>query len=76
MALLNFGNFLMTIEEKYETALNMLAQWCNAVNYNGTGWDDWDEYYKDAAYREGPLRKDLDEAIRKDKKEFWETQSE
>ncbi len=46
-----------------DTALGMLADWCVAVNVNGTGWDDWDEYYKDAAYRDGPLRAMLDKAI-------------
>ena len=45
------------------TALWMLAEWCVAVDENGTGWDDWDEYYKDAMYREGPLRSQLDKAI-------------
>lgn len=52
-----------TTKEKLDIALQMLADWCVAVEQNGSGWDDWDEYYKDAAYREGPLRKDLDEAI-------------
>ena len=46
-----------------ETALSLLAEWCVAVDVNGTGWDDWDEYYKDAMYRPGPLRGQLDKAI-------------
>jgi hypothetical protein len=46
-----------------EIALDMLAQWCVAVDENGTGWDDWDEHYKDAMYRPGPLREQLDAAI-------------
>ena len=41
-------------------AVSMLAEWCRAVDKNGTGWDDWDEYYKDAAYRPGPLRELID----------------
>lgn len=45
------------------TALWMLAEWCVAVDMNGTGWDDWDEYYKDAMYRDGPLRSQLDKVI-------------
>jgi hypothetical protein len=45
------------------TALSMLAEWCVAVDVNGTGWDDWDEHYKDAMYRPGPLREQLDKAI-------------
>lgn len=54
---------MMSVEEKLEIALAMLAGWCNAVSECGTGWDDWDEYYKDAMYRDGPLREDLDTAI-------------
>ena len=46
-----------------DIAIAMLAAWCVAVDENGTGWDDWDEHYKDAAYRPGPLRKLLDAAI-------------
>ena len=53
----------MTTEQKLEIALAMLAEWCVAVDVNGTGWDDWDEHYKDAMYRPGPLRAELDEAI-------------
>lgn len=53
----------MTDKEKLEVALQMLAEWCVAIELNGTSWDDWDEYYKNAAFREGPLRKELDEAI-------------
>jgi hypothetical protein len=46
-----------------DIAIWMLAEWCVAVDQNGTGWDDWDEYYKDAAYRPGPLRERLNKAI-------------
>ena len=51
------------LQNDLNTALRMLAGWCVAVDVNGTGWDDWDEYYKDAMYRDGPLRGMLDEAI-------------
>lgn len=46
-----------------DIALGMLAEWCVAVDVNGSGWDDWDEHYKDAMYRPGPLREKLDAAI-------------
>lgn len=46
-----------------EIAVSMLAEWCVAVDVNGTGWDDWDEHYKTAMYRPGPLRAMLDVAI-------------
>jgi len=51
------------LQNDLNTALRMLADWCVAVDVNGTGWDDWDEHYKDAMYREGPLRSQLDAAI-------------
>ena len=53
-----------TIKQR-DMALHMLAEWCVAIEVNGAGWDAWDDYYKDAAYRPGPLRKRLDEAIEK-----------
>ena len=37
-----------------DVAIGMLADWVNAVNTNGTGWDDWDEHFKDAAFRPRP----------------------
>lgn len=46
-----------------DAAIGMLADWVVAVNTNGTGWDDWDEHFKDASFRPGPLRELLDEAI-------------
>ncbi len=52
-------------DDQLEAAINMLAEWCVAVDENGTGWDDWDEHYKDAMYRPGPLRERLDVAISK-----------
>ena len=50
------------IEER-DIAVGMLAEWVNAVENNGTGWDDWDEHYKDAAFRKNPIRNLLDKAI-------------
>lgn len=54
-----------TDRELLEMAVDLLADWCYAVQKNGTGWDDWDEHYKTAAYRPHPLRKMIDEAIGK-----------
>lgn len=51
------------LEAQLDAALWMLAEWCVDVDLNGTGWDDWDENYKDAMYRPGPLRELLDEKI-------------
>ena len=46
--------------ELLSIAITHLAEWCHAIDKNGTGWDDWDEHYKDAAYRPGPLRALID----------------
>jgi hypothetical protein len=62
----------MNDSELLEIALVMLAEWVVAVERNGTGWDDWDEYYKDAAYRETPLRSKLDFAIYEARKQYPE----
>lgn len=43
-------------------AVNLLASWCVAIEDVGTGWDDWDEFYKDANCRPGPLRDLIDAA--------------
>jgi hypothetical protein len=43
-------------KEALEYALNMLAHWICSVEYNGTSWDDWDEAFKEAAYRDSPIR--------------------
>lgn len=61
---------IASLEADKTTALGLLAAWCCAIDRNGTGWDDWDEYYKDAAYRPGPLREQLDAAIAAEKAEF------
>jgi hypothetical protein len=52
-------------DDQLQAAIMMLAEWCVAVDENGTGWDDWDEHYKDAMYRPGTLRERLDVAISK-----------
>ena len=58
----------LTLER--DLAIQMLADWCVAVDKNGTGWDDWDECYKNAMYRPKPLRELLDAAI-KETSENW-----
>jgi hypothetical protein len=59
---------LATVEAQRDTAVGMLAEWCVAVDVNGSGWDDWDEHYKDAMYRPNPLRAELDAAIATERK--------
>lgn len=58
-----------TLTKERDAAIHMLAAWCVAVEENGTGWDDWDEHYKHAAFRDGPLRKLLDAEIKVLRKE-------
>lgn len=54
---------LEKVTQERDIAICLLAAWCVAVDRNGAGWDDWDEHYKDAMYRPGPLRALLDAAI-------------
>jgi len=49
--------------------LNMLAHWICSVSHNGTNWDDWDEAYKDAAYRDSPIRDMIDKKVEEVKKQ-------
>ena len=56
-----------------DVAIRMLAEWCVAVQYNGTGWDDWDEHYKEASYRDNPIRNLLDLEIQKVKDDWGVT---
>lgn len=58
------------LRKERDSAINMLAGWCAAITHNGTGWDDWDEWYKEAAYRPCFLRVVLDEAIAKHLEEY------
>jgi len=37
-------------EDQRDAAIRHIAEWCVAIEVNGSGWDDWDEYYKDAMY--------------------------
>lgn len=37
-------------EAARDVAIKHIAEWCVAIDENGAGWDDWDEYYKDAMY--------------------------
>ena len=43
----------MTTEELLKQAVGLLAHWVYLVDTNGAGWDNWDEGYKNAAYRVG-----------------------
>ena len=54
------------LQKQRDVAIKHLAEWCAAIKARGGGWDEWDEYYKDAAYRQDLLpeiRDLLNEAI-------------
>jgi len=59
-------------ETARDIAIKHIAEWCVAIDENGAGWDDWDEYYKDAMHRKNELseiRSLLDDAISDARKE-------
>lgn len=53
------------LRKERDAAINLLAEWALAVECRGSSWDDWDEYYKDAWFRPGPLRALLDAEMRR-----------
>ena len=53
----------MNSNELLEEAVNLIAEWCVAIEDRGSGWGDWDHYYKEASFRPtqtGTLRKMID----------------
>jgi len=61
------------LQEQRDVAIKHLAEWCAANEARGGGWDEWDKYYKDAAWRQNLLpevRDLLNEAIQTAKKKL------
>ena len=58
-------------KKQRDIAIWMLAEWCVAVSENGAGWDDWDEHYKNAAFRPCDLRERLDKAMAEVKQMYY-----
>lgn len=52
------------LRQERDMALWILAEWCVDVDEGGAGWDYWDENYKNAMYRPGPLRELMDATIK------------
>ena len=44
------------VREVLEGLVRDVQDWVDAIDNNGTGWDDWDEHYKNFAYRGGLTR--------------------
>jgi len=60
---IQFSDVLEGVKVERDLAIRMLAKWCTSVELKGSDWDAWDEHYKNAAHRPGPLRELLDAAI-------------
>lgn len=61
-------NAVDALKAQRDVAIKHIAEWCVAIQQNGAGWDDWDEYYKKACFRDNALpeiRSALNEAIAK-----------
>lgn len=58
--LLQLENWAREQASLLDEAISLLADWCDAIRDGGAGWDDWDKYYKAAAYKDGPLRALID----------------
>lgn len=56
--------------EQRDEAIALLADWVARVSEVGTSWDDWDEGYKNAAYRPCGIRERLDKAIEEAKRGY------
>ena len=57
------------IRERDE-AVELLADWVARVSEVGSGWDDWDEAYRNAGYRPCGIRSILDLEIERAKKKY------
>jgi hypothetical protein len=59
------------IQERDE-AVKLLADWVARVSEVGSAWDDWDEAYRNAAYRPCGIRSilDLEIEIERAKKKY------
>lgn len=55
------------LTQQRDVALKHIAGWCAAIEQNGSSWDDWDEYYKDACRDDAlpDIRAELKKAIAK-----------
>lgn len=54
---------VLALAKERDEAIHLLADWCYMVDRKGSGWDDWDEGYKNAMYRDTPLRALIDAEV-------------
>jgi len=52
------------IQAKLDFSVELLADWCVAVNENGSGWDYWDGYYKEAMWGNNLIRELIDAKLK------------
>lgn len=57
------ANRIALLEAQRDAAIKHIAQWCVAVEVNGSGWDDWDDYYKDAMYSDRESLREIRELL-------------
>lgn len=54
---------VVQLRTERDLAIRLLAEWCVDIQDKGSEWDNWDENFKDAAYRPHPLRALIDEQM-------------
>lgn len=45
---LMYARQIEELKKQRDAALELLANWCIAVDLNGSNWDDWEEWYHKA----------------------------
>jgi hypothetical protein len=67
------ANLIEHLTLQRDEAVKLIADWCVSIEVNGTGWDDWDEHFKNATYETRNavpnIRSLLDKAM--DQSEQW-----
>jgi hypothetical protein len=61
---------LEEVTKQRDEAIALLADWVCRVSLVGGSWDDWDEGYKNAAYRPCGIRELLDIKIKQTEKQY------
>ena len=65
-----WAELLATVTMERDEAISILANWIHDIDRNGGGWDDWDENYKDAKYRNTVIRSLIDREVERLKQAY------